>query len=138
MKQTYLLFLLLSVFYCNTLFAQTNETYQLSTHILDIHLGEPAEGVTIVLFKYNTEISGFEIIDMGKTDSNGRVNNFLPANTDNKGAYKLQFDTHPYFTEQGVETIYPAIEVLFEIKDNSHYHIPITVSANGYSTYRGS
>ena len=27
---------------------------------------------------------------------------------------------------------------LFEIKDNGHYHIPITISANGYATYRGN
>ncbi|MFC2427031.1 MAG: hydroxyisourate hydrolase, partial [Capnocytophaga leadbetteri] len=30
------------------------------------------------------------------------------------------------------------IEVVFEIKDNQHYHIPITLSPYGYSTYRGN
>ncbi|MCD7937357.1 MAG: hydroxyisourate hydrolase [Tannerellaceae bacterium] len=138
MKRVYLVFVLLSCMICGKLFAQTEETYQLSTHILDIHLGKPASGVTIILFKYNTETSAFEIIDMGKTDENGRVNQFLPAGVNNEGAYKLQFDTLPYFTNQGIESIYPAIEVLFQIKDQTHYHIPITVSANGYSTYRGS
>ncbi|MCO7331928.1 hydroxyisourate hydrolase, partial [Riemerella anatipestifer] len=26
----------------------------------------------------------------------------------------------------------------FEIKDNNHYHVPITLSPYGYSTYRGN
>ncbi|WP_269766454.1 hydroxyisourate hydrolase [Neisseria chenwenguii] len=30
------------------------------------------------------------------------------------------------------------MEVSFELKDGSHYHVPITLSPFGYSTYRGS
>lgn len=43
-----------------------------------------------------------------------------------------------YFKQQGLDTIYPFVEVIFEIKGDSHYHIPITMSANGYGTYRGN
>ncbi|MCC7318781.1 MAG: hydroxyisourate hydrolase, partial [Bacteroidales bacterium] len=37
-----------------------------------------------------------------------------------------------------LESFYPFIEVVFQIKDESHYHVPITLSAFGYSTYRGN
>ncbi|MCC8155445.1 MAG: hydroxyisourate hydrolase [Tannerellaceae bacterium] len=116
MKKVCLILILLSFVIGNKLLAQTGEAFQLSTHILDIHLGKPAADVTIILFKYNTETNNFEIIDMGKTDANGRVNNFLPATANNEGAYKLQFDTLPYFTAQGIKSIYPVIEVVFQIE----------------------
>ncbi|MGC1633228.1 MAG: hydroxyisourate hydrolase, partial [Gelidibacter sp.] len=35
-------------------------------------------------------------------------------------------------------SFYPFIEVVFEIKDDNHYHVPITLSPFGYSTYRGN
>ncbi|EAL5187972.1 hydroxyisourate hydrolase, partial [Campylobacter coli] len=38
-----------------------------------------------------------------------------------------------------VDSFYPFVEVSFELlKDQKHYHIPITLSPFGYSTYRGS
>ena len=80
------------------------------------------------------------VIDEKITDTNGRVKDFLPQNeeSDNKGIYKLTFHTEPYFNSQEKSSFYPFIEVVFEIKDNSHYHVPITLSPYGYSTYRGN
>lgn len=135
--------ILLSVFFVFILFiesitAQTDTQYQLSTHILDIQQGQPAQNVPITLFKLNQQNHLFEKVDSGLTDENGRITNFLPANPNNKGIYKLKFQTLPYFTNQGVTSIYPYIEVVFLLEKEGHYHIPITVSANGYSTYRGN
>lgn len=75
-----------------------------------------------------------------QTDKNGRVSDFLPQTegVDNAGVYKLKFFVAPYFESQQTETFYPFIEVVFEIKDDKHYHVPITLSAFGYSTYRGN
>ena len=56
----------------------------------------------------------------------------------NDGVYKLKFETEPYFEAHGEESIYPFVEVVFRIEGDGHYHIPITMSANGYSTYRGN
>ncbi|WP_274922156.1 hydroxyisourate hydrolase [Actinobacillus pleuropneumoniae] len=36
------------------------------------------------------------------------------------------------------QSFYPFVEVSFELNDSSHYHVPITLSPYGYSTYRGS
>ena len=57
---------------------------------------------------------------------------------DNSGIYKLTFHTSPYFKSLGQKSFYPFIEVVFELVDNEHYHVPITLSPFGYSTYRGN
>lgn len=125
---------------CATVFRLTasTPTYQLSSHILDIDKGNPAANVRISLSKQTTD-NQWTVIDEKTTDANGRIKDFLPENgQDNKGIYKLTYHTAPYFAEQGKESFYPFIEVVFEIKDNQHYHVPITLSAFGYSTYRGN
>ena len=115
---------------------QTNQEYQLSTHILDINKGQPAPNVRIALYK--TVSNQWVKISDGTTDNNGRIKNFLPMNIDNSGTYKLSFFVKEYFENQGLKSIYPYVEVVFDIEGNGHYHIPITISANGYSTYRGN
>ncbi|OLY93782.1 hydroxyisourate hydrolase [Cnuella takakiae] len=121
-----------------TLLVQGQEqTYQLSTHILDIAQGQPATGVTIRLEKWDSAAKAWTKLTEKQTDSNGRIKDLLPGNN-NPGVYKLTFYTKGYFEKQQKTSFYPFIEVAFEIKDNSHYHVPITLSAFGYSTYRGN
>lgn len=113
--------------------------YQLSTHILDISQGHPSEGVKVRLEKLVG--NQWESISEGITNKDGRIGDFLKyeaGNTDNKGVYRLTFFTKPYFEKNNLESFYPFIEVTFEIKDDMHYHVPITLSPFGYSTYRGS
>lgn len=79
-------------------------------------------------------------IDEKITDENGRIKDFLKEeeNVNHQGIYKLTYHTAPYFQKLGQESFYPFIEVVFELKDNNHYHVPITLSPFGYSTYRGN
>ena len=118
-------------------FAQT-PTYQLSSHILDISKGAPAAGVTIKLEKQNEQTKAWAFVDEKVTDANGRIGNFLDSKNDNTGIYKLTYMVSDYFKKENVESFYPFIEVVFQIKDKAHYHVPITLSAYGYSTYRGN
>ncbi len=118
-------------------FAQS-KTFQLSSHILDISKGMPASGVPIRLEKIDTNKKTWSIIDEKITDVNGRISNFLSSEKANDGIYKLTFLTADYFKSQKIQSFYPFIEVVFEIKDSKHYHVPITLSAYGYSTYRGN
>ncbi len=122
-----------------SIFAQ-NKNFQLSTHILDVSKGIPAAGVSIKLEKYNAQSKLWTFVDEKKTDSNGRIPDFLPAEKGNAntGIFKLIYYTNDYFKKDKIESFYPFIEVVFEIKDQNHYHVPITLSAYGYSTYRGS
>ena len=111
----------------------------MSSHILDINTGRPAQGVKIVLSKLSGE-NNWSVMEERTTDGNGRVKDFLEKRTgaDNRGVYKLTYYVAPYFESQAQDTFYPFIDVVFEIKDDSHYHVPITLSPYGYSTYRGS
>ena len=76
-------------------------------------------------------------MDEKTTDANGRITDFLPGNTSN-GIFKLTYLVHDYFKKNNTESFYPFIEVVFQIRDGQHYHVPITLSAYGYSTYRGN
>ncbi|WP_316838412.1 hydroxyisourate hydrolase [Pedobacter gandavensis] len=115
-----------------------SQKFQLSSHILDISRGLPAEGVLIRLTqKIGNEQWSF--VAESKTNKDGRIQNFLPyGSKENKGIFKLTYLIEPYFKSLKQNSFYPFIEVVFEIKDDQHYHVPITLSPYGYSTYRGS
>lgn len=134
MRNTILILLILF-----SAFIQAQEKYQLSSHILDISQGKPAPNVKIALSKQDKN-QNWVLIDEKYTDNNGRIKDFLKeeSNKNNNGVYKLTFYITPYFEGLKQKTFYPFIEVVFEIKDNQHYHIPITLSPYGYSTYRGN
>ena len=122
--------------------AYAKPVYQLSTHILDIGTGKPAAEVKVDLFRRNSA-GDWNRVASSLTDMNGRIADFLPmpdsyTQRGNNGVYMLRFLTREYFDKSGQNSIYPFVEVVFEIQDTSHYHIPLTLSANGYSTYRGS
>ncbi len=114
-------------------------TYQLSSHILDISTGKPAPDVNVRLMQQQSNGS-WKLIDSKKTGNDGRIPDFLPNedSSGHNGVYKLIFETTPYFYNQGIKSFYPYVEVNFNIEGTQHYHVPITLSPYGYSTYRGS
>ncbi|WP_222537010.1 hydroxyisourate hydrolase [Pedobacter polysacchareus] len=112
--------------------------YRLSSHILDVSTGLPAAHVTVKLEKLNEGTKLWTSIDQKTTDENGRISNFLEENKTEKGVYRLTFLIADYFKSKKTESFYPFIEVVFQIKDDKHYHVPITLSPYGYSTYRGN
>jgi 5-hydroxyisourate hydrolase len=53
--------------------------------------------------------------------------------------YRIVFDTGSYFAGQQVEGLYPVVEVTFHVREGEgQFHIPLLLSPNGYTTYRGS
>ncbi|WP_333878971.1 hydroxyisourate hydrolase [Flavobacterium sp.] len=129
--------IIFALLFCSS-FSFAQEKFQLSTHILDISKGIGASNVEVELRKQDSTNQNWLFLDKKMTDNNGRIKELLPMNKSNVGIYKLIFKTQSYFVKQQQESFYPFIEVVFEIKDNEHYHVPITLSANGYSTYRGN
>jgi 5-hydroxyisourate hydrolase len=123
--------------FSTVIFAQKNN-YQLSSHILDVSKGAPVSGVTIKLEQYNEKTKLWSFVDEKQTDVNGRIADFLNSENSNLGIYKLTYFTADYFKKSGTDSFYPFIEVVFQIKNQNHYHVPITLSAYGYSTYRGN
>lgn len=126
------------ILFSGAVFAQ-EDSYQLSSHILDITQGKPAPGVLIRLSKLN-EQQQWKVVQEKQTDANGRIKDFLKQGGEgaNRGVYKLTYFTQPYFAGLNQRSFYPFIEVVFELSDDSHYHVPITLSPYGYSTYRGN
>jgi 5-hydroxyisourate hydrolase len=109
----------------------------LSTHILDTALGRPAAGVALVLSMQNGTM--WDEVGRGTTDSDGRCRTLL-GNADLSAAnYRLRFETEPYFEAQKLTSLYPFVEITFAVRSpEQHHHIPLLISANGYTTYRGS
>ena len=114
------------------------QAYQLSSHILDISTGTPAVGVAVQLHRLNQKTKGWSLVEEKVTDGQGRIKEFLNQKDKNEGIYKLTFLIKDYFSLKKRDSFYPFIDVVFEIKDKKHYHVPITLSAYGYSTYRGN
>jgi len=109
----------------------------LSTHILDTALGKPAVGVEILLYKQRG--SEWRPLARGTTDNDGRCKTLLGEHELEAAIYRLTFFIPPYFAAQGITPLYPHIDITFEVQDaGSHYHIPLLLTANGYTTYRGS
>ena len=112
---------------------------RISTHVLDTAKGQPAVGVPVRLERQDASNKWLSL-GSGQTDQDGRCAQLLPDGaTVVEGVYRLTFDTAKYFGACSVEGLYPAVEVLFHVrKDETHFHIPLLLSPNGYTTYRGS
>jgi 5-hydroxyisourate hydrolase len=110
---------------------------QITTHILDLSAGTPASGVSVTLFQGSGD--GRVPVSRGKTDSDGRVSDWLEDGVLAEGVYSIAFDSGEYFRGQGVESFYPHVEIAFRVAPGGqHYHVPLLLSPWGYSTYRGS
>jgi 5-hydroxyisourate hydrolase len=111
----------------------------ISTHVLDVARGKPANAVRVSLEVQNADESWNRLAEAW-TDDDGRVKPFFLVETYlDAGVYRLTFDTEDYFSRIAVEAFYPEIAVVFKIVDaTQHYHVPVLLSPYGYSTYRGS
>jgi len=110
---------------------------KLTTHVLDTGLGKPAAGLRIELYR-----DGDRLRDV-RTNADGRVDGPLLEGADFQiGSYELVFHAGDYLTTSGQPLPEPkfldVIPLRFGIAEDTHYHVPLLLSAFGYSTYRGS
>jgi 5-hydroxyisourate hydrolase len=112
---------------------------RISTHVLDTARGKPAPGVPVRLERQDSSGKWVQV-GSAQTDQDGRCGQLLPeGELLREGPYRLTFDTAIYFTACGIQGLYPVVEVTFQVRDGeSQFHIPLLLSANGYTTYRGS
>jgi 5-hydroxyisourate hydrolase len=106
--------------------------------VLDTSRGRPGSGVDVTLeFKTAT---GWEVQGSGTTDDDGRISNLLFDEEELvRGTYRVTFDTGSYHRDNGQESFYPQVAVVFDVAHaDEHYHIPLLLNAFGYTTYRGS
>jgi 5-hydroxyisourate hydrolase len=106
----------------------------ITTHILDAVLGKPAANVAVRIEK---ELASEWIsLSESATDNDGRCRDLCPDA--GSGAYRLTFAVGPYFEHHGRISIYPEITITFLVDGEQPYHIPLLLSDNSYTTYRGS
>jgi 5-hydroxyisourate hydrolase len=112
---------------------------RISTHVLDTAKGKPAAGVPVRLEHRNSS-GKWSSLGSGQTDQDGRCAQLLPDGAMlAEGVYRLTFDTARYFASCSVDGLYPLVEITFRIRSGeSQFHIPLLLSPNGYTTYRGS
>jgi 5-hydroxyisourate hydrolase len=120
------------------------EKYQmgrLTTHVLDTHLGRPAEGLILELWSLTPEPKKLKTT---VTNADGRVDEpLLQGEYLKPGTYELRFSAGDYLSHENTAAVKPpfldVIPIRFGISDTTqHYHVPLLLSAHGYSTYRGS
>ena len=118
---------------------------RLTTHVLDTTRGCPAAGLRIDLFRHAVDKKAApEHLLSVATNEDGRCDAPLLAGDDFfAGQYRLVFAAADYLRQSG--HIMPDIpfldEVVIDFGVNNaaqHYHVPLLLSAYGYSTYRGS
>jgi 5-hydroxyisourate hydrolase len=110
----------------------------ISTHILDTSLGRPAANVPVTLWL--SKDPEWILLNEAATDADGRVKDLLPESQSlHPGLYRIRFDTAFYYEQRDLTGLYPWVEIVFTVAaGQSHYHIPLLLTTNGYTTYRGS
>lgn len=112
---------------------------KLSTHVLDLTRGAPADGMEIELWRLDSAQPAQ--VKVVVTNADGRTDPpLLEGDALLAGDYQLVFKIRDYFAARGVSaTFFVYAAVFFRIEDPSaSYHVPLLVTPWAYSTYRGS
>jgi 2-oxo-4-hydroxy-4-carboxy-5-ureidoimidazoline decarboxylase len=118
-------------------------TGQLSTHVLDVHGGKPAEGVAIDLWE-RSDAGQDRLLSRTVSNRDGRTDKPLIAERPVPiGTYELRFDVAGYFAARGVTLSDPPylgiVPIRFSIAEpEGRYHVPLVMTPWSYATYRGS
>jgi 5-hydroxyisourate hydrolase len=126
----------------------------ITTHVLDTVIGKPGAGINVRLDMMQgggwieamighephervlDSPGGWVEVAAATTDNDGRCRD-LALNAE-PGLYRLTFDTGAYLLRCGRASIYPEISITFRCDGEGHYHLPLLLSDNSYTTYRGS
>lgn len=106
----------------------------LSSHVLDLEAGRPGGGMRVMLARRRGD--EIEQLFEAQTDADGRVTGW--SVDDVADGLRVTFATGPWYAAQGRRCLYPEVAIDFDPPEPGHYHIPLLVNRNGYTTYRGS
>ena len=104
---------------------------RISTHVLDIARGAPAQGIAVEL--HLVKDAERRLIAAVTTNADGRLK--LIDDPPAAGTYRITFDTGGY----DPHCFFPRVVIEFIVRGSAqHYHVPLLLSPYGYSTYRGT
>jgi 5-hydroxyisourate hydrolase len=107
----------------------------LSTHVLDLYHGTPAQNVQVDVYFNHRFLLTLE------TDEFGRCTPTINKAFE-QGTYEFVFHIDTYFQSKGVplpvSPFLSTVPVRFTIQEDSHYHVPLLVTPWSYQVYRGS
>ncbi len=115
---------------------------RLTTHVLDLTTGKPAAALAIELWRHDGDHSTH--LKTVQTNGDGRADGPLLEGAELElGTYELRFMAGDYLKRQATDLPEPLfldmVPIRFGVADPAaHYHVPLLLSAHGYSTYRGS
>jgi 5-hydroxyisourate hydrolase len=109
----------------------------ITTHVLDTSTGRPAAGMRVELHYKRTSDDAHDSLADTVTDADGRCSDLGPEEV-RPGYYTLTFHTWEWFHDQRRECFFPEVDLVFEVTESRHHHVPLLVAPFGYSTYRGS
>jgi 5-hydroxyisourate hydrolase len=116
---------------------------RLSTHVLDLVQGKPAQDIAIDLQVLDPDGS-WRTLQQVRTNADGRTDAPLLAGSDFKiGTYMLTFHVGDYFHARGAAGADPPfldlVPLRFSVAEpDGDYHVPLLATPWSYSTYRGS
>ena len=114
-----------------------------TTHVLDVTVGRPAEGVRVELYELMSGSERMLVSDVA-TNADGRTDKpLVAADQARAGRFELIFHVGDYFRGRRAELADPpfldVVPIRFGVADaRAHCHVPLLVSPWSYSTYRGS
>jgi 5-hydroxyisourate hydrolase len=108
----------------------------ISTHVLDLANGNPAQGVGVALFRL-TDAGQPQLLAELETDGDGRIRDLLDGAALTEGDYQLAFDVGGYADD--AEAFLQSVALALRVTDAGRsYHLPLLLSPFGVTTYRGS
>lgn len=124
----------------------------ISTHVLDLVKGAPAQGLRVTLDRIVDERAARR--GEGITSADGRCGHLIADDQPEPGVYELRFHVGAYFhgafldgasldgassKEPGPPAFLDIVPIRFGVAAGvAHYHIPLLITPWGYTTYRGS
>jgi hydroxyisourate hydrolase len=123
--------------------AREQDLAGVTTHVLDVTSGWPAEGVRVELYEFADGPERKLVADVA-TNADGRTDKpLMSADQARAGRFELIFHAGDYFRRRRSELADPpfldVIPIRFGLANpQAHYHVPLIVSPWSYSTYRGS
>jgi len=113
-----------------------DEMGRITVHVLDTVRGVGASGVGLVLARICEDTRN--VLGRTQTNGDGRTDVPLLDGADmHEGVYEIIFDVGAW--SGTLSDFYDLIAIRFRVSDaGAHVHVPLLLSAYGYTTYRGT